>query len=244
MPLRHSVLRGGGAGPGQPKRRTRNVPPLEEEPREPRDSKNRATIASNMSLPVEKSSSKQRGTTFAQVSSEQSKNGSKTRATVGTSLSGRQERSEESEDERFRSKDSSMSSGSARQEKFKKSIGRLASRTTMMLGHGEDFGETHRDYLDFLYRKADQLLMWEQLDAATARLEVIQEVQEVRKPTVKFTSRNSISDSWFWGCLVIWNIRPSMGILFVYLWFYPRVLEQIQGFEATSRRWWTSEAFF
>lgn len=58
----------------------------------------------------------------------------------------------------------------------------------------QQFGGTLRGYLDFLYREAEQQLMWEKLDAATNRLSTIQEAQDLeRRPVVSLTSRNSIS---------------------------------------------------
>lgn len=92
--------------------------------------------------------------------------------------------------ERIGSKESTGSNG-----RFKKQISRLSSKTALMSEDPtQQFGGTLRGYMDFLYREAEQQLMWEKLDAATNRLSTIQEAQDLeRRPVVSLTSRNSIS---------------------------------------------------
>lgn len=105
----------------------------------------------------------------------------------------RPERSKSKEDEdRLSSKESTSSA--KRMTNFRKQISRLSSKTAMMSEEpGKQFVPTLRGYLDFLYREAEQKLMWKRLDAATVRLSTIQEGQDARRPVVALTTRNSIS---------------------------------------------------
>lgn len=100
--------------------------------------------------------------------------------------------------ERTQSKESRDSGSEIRSDSkssFKKQISRLSSKAALISEDPlQQCGGTLRGYLDFLYREAEQQLMWEKLDAATTRLSTIQESQDLeRRPVVSLTTRNSIS---------------------------------------------------
>lgn len=194
MPLRHTVLR------GEAKPKPRNVPPLDSCQGDRSNSK-RATagvVSVERDVPQRKVHDKGREEepvdwverkTVSDVRSGSKGMSRRSKAVPAQVADGNEDHSH-SYPERIGSKESTGSNG-----RFKKQISRLSSKTTLMSEDPtQQFGGTLRGYMDFLYREAEQQLMWEKLDAATNRLSTIQEAQDLeRRPVVSLTSRNSIS---------------------------------------------------
>lgn len=194
MPLRHTVLR------GEAKPKPRNVPPLDSCQGDRSNSK-RATagvVSVERDVPQRKVHDKGREEepvdwverkTVSDVRSGSKGMSRRSKAVPAQVADGNEDHSH-SYPERIGSKESTGSNG-----RFKKQISRLSSKTALMSEDPtQQFGGTLRGYMDFLYREAEQQLMWEKLDAATNRLSTIQEAQDLeRRPVVSLTSRNSIS---------------------------------------------------
>eukprot|EP00435_Cladocopium_sp_Y103_P053379 s349_g17.t1 len=194
MPLRHTVLR------GEAKPKPRNVPPLDSCQGDRSNSK-RATagvVSGERDAVQRKVHDKGREEdpvdcverkTVSDVRSGSKGMSRRSKAVPAQVADGNEDHSQ-SYPERIGSKESTGSNG-----RFKKQISRLSSKTALMSEDPtQQFGGTLRGYLDFLYREAEQQLMWEKLDAATNRLSTIQEAQDLeRRPVVSLTSRNSIS---------------------------------------------------
>lgn len=191
MPLRHTVLR------GEAKPKPRNVPPLDCQG--DRSNSKRATAAVSVERDAQrKVHDKGREEepvdwverkTVSDVRSGSKGMSRRSKAVPAQVADGNEDHSQ-SYPERIGSKESTGSNG-----RFKKQISRLSSKTALMSEDPtQQFGGTLRGYMDFLYREAEQQLMWEKLDAATNRLSTIQEAQDLEhRPVVSLTSRNSIS---------------------------------------------------